>query len=71
MIRLYVREKQLELLAYTVYQALCENKLDVVLTDDIDTTTDDIYLITGGEYLTSVPKNYLVIHLSFVYLSLF
>ena len=61
MIRLYVREKQLELLAYTVYQALCENKLDVVLTDDIDTNTDDIYLITGGEYLTSIPKNYLVI----------
>ena len=58
---IYVAETVLEPLAKSVYQALRELQYPVVITNQIDTSTDELYLITGAEYLVDVPKRYIII----------
>jgi hypothetical protein len=58
---LYIAEAVLEPLAKSIYQALRELRYPITLTNKIDTSTEELYLITGGEYLVDVPKRYIVI----------
>ena len=61
MLKLYIRESNLEIMVRSLYQTLREKGVNLTLTDEISTTSDDLYMITGGQYLTNVPKNYIVI----------
>lgn len=58
---LYVAETTLEPLAKSIYQALRELRYPITLTHQIDPTSDQLYLLTGGQYVVDPPKNYIVI----------
>ena len=58
---LYVAETTLEPLAKSIYQALRELRYPITLTHQIDPTSDQLYLLTGGQYVVQPPKNYIVI----------
>ena len=61
MIKLFLKESQFEILGRSLYESLCEKKIKLELTDHIDTQSEDLYIITGAEFLDVFPKNYIVI----------